>query len=157
MYFNNGYERKKFENHWATLRVRYATAGMDDAAIRELYRFDLAEFNRNRSEIEHHAKLREVTIYDSVTGESRHMDIDEFPDTSGGGLNFNRRRWIDELHNTALQDAILSLPDEHIEILTLLYEGYTQAEIAGMRGVTPSAMSRLIGRIKEKLYIFLPM
>ena len=33
MAFNNGLERRKFEEEWKKLRMEYAAAGMDEAAI----------------------------------------------------------------------------------------------------------------------------
>ena len=43
MSFNNGLERKKFENTWKKLRMEYAAAGMSKADIEEMYQFVLLQ------------------------------------------------------------------------------------------------------------------
>ena len=48
MSFNNGRERRKFEATWKKLRMEYAAAGMDAAAIEEMYQFDLETFRSER-------------------------------------------------------------------------------------------------------------
>ncbi len=53
MGFNNGLERKKFEAMWKKLRAEYAAAGMDEAAIEEMYQFDLDTFRSDRRYGEH--------------------------------------------------------------------------------------------------------
>ena len=52
MGFNKGYELKKFEAHWAKLRVEYAAAGMTEDAIQQMYSYDRQTFNVERTYIE---------------------------------------------------------------------------------------------------------
>ena len=83
--------------------------------------------------------------------------MDELPDEKGFSIADGRYSWIDRLDDDALSEAILALPKDHIEILTLLRDGYSQTEIAAMRGVQRAALCRLVGRIAEKLKRFHPM
>ena len=53
MGFNNGLERRKFEAEWKKLRVEYAAAGMEEAAIEKMYQFDLKVLLSNRRYGEH--------------------------------------------------------------------------------------------------------
>ncbi len=41
MKWNNGYERKKFEDEQKRWADRYRQAGMSEAQIQEMYQFDL--------------------------------------------------------------------------------------------------------------------
>ena len=48
MSFNNGYERKKFNNEQALLPEKYRAYGMSEQAIKEMYEFDYEWFKSQR-------------------------------------------------------------------------------------------------------------
>ena len=48
MSFNYFIEKKKFDEKWEKLAQAYAEAGMDEEAIKQMYLFDLEEFNSKR-------------------------------------------------------------------------------------------------------------
>lgn len=56
-----------------------------------------------------------------------------------------RFAWIDELENYDLYTKICFLPKKDIDLITLIaFEGYTQKEVAVMRGNTATAICNKI-------------
>ena len=49
MRFNNGLERKRFENNWEKLHIEYRQDGMDEEAIEAMYEFDLEQYRGQRN------------------------------------------------------------------------------------------------------------
>ena len=88
MSFNNGLERKKFENTWKKLRMEYAAAGMSKADIEEMYQFDLDMFRSERRYAEH-------------TQGMPFQKFDDDGDTAGAG----ELRTADEVLRRACGDA----------------------------------------------------
>ena len=90
---------------------------------------------------------------------------------SGGGAPFRRRlctmrrgqgalssrrthfAWVDEMENDELYRKIISLPERDIDLLTLIaFEGYSQWEVAEIRGIAPAAICKKIAKLKKLLY-----
>lgn len=61
--------------------------------------------------------------------------------------------WVDEMENDKLYRKIISLPERDIDLLTLIaFEGYSQREVAEIRGIAPAAICKKIAKLKKLLY-----
>lgn len=161
MAFNNGLERRKFEEEWKKLRVEYAAAGMDEAAIEEMYQFDLTVFNSNRRYGEHRQDTTLQQFADdgdfSDEGNSALLGkfMDRFAVPAKETDDSRRYGWLDEIDSPELSAALHCLSPEDIELLTLYaFDGYTVIEIAAMKGIAHQNVSKKIRRIKKFLKNF---
>ena len=154
MGFNNGLERKKFEAKWKKLKKEYAEAGMSEAAIQEMYEFDLKAFNRQRA-----IATREQPITGKMCSGTEEEDqsksalLDKFEEafavTDTYSTQPERFRWIDEIQNEKLYSIIVNLPTRDKEFLTYLVEGYTREEIAKIRGIKVQSVNKKISKFKN--------
>jgi len=155
MEWNNGEEQKRFEREQARLRKEYIAAGMTEEQITKLRAFDEEWFRQRRTEARH---TQELDIYTSEDEERKDNPlIEKFPDklTVTDKHWQGRYAWIEQIEDKRLYAAIKSLSHNEKEILTMLYKfGYTQTKIARMFGVKKAAISRKIGRIKNKIKNF---
>jgi RNA polymerase sigma factor (sigma-70 family) len=161
MSFNNGLERKKFEAAWKKLRVEYAAAGMDEAAVEAMYQFDLDTFNSERRYAEHTQELPFQQFDDDgdTAGEDTSALLVKFFDAFAvmpqETVGTNRYGWVEEIRSEALSAAVQRMPDDYIEILTLFaFEGYGVKEIAVIQGVSHPNISQKLQRIKKILKNF---
>ena len=154
MGFNNGKERRKFEMDFAKKRLEYAKAGMSESAIDELYKFDLHEFNRNRA----------FTTWNTSLLPDDFDERDDVPDKlsfTNKGIAYeqdfvfpSRYGWTEEIESPALAMNIKKLSADDLELVTLTMDGFSQRDIAKMRGVSQKAISKKIVRIKKVLKNF---
>ena len=64
-----------------------------------------------------------------------------------------RFAWVDEMENDELYRKIISLPERDVDLLTLIaFEGYSQREVAEIRGIAPAAICKKIAKLKKLLY-----
>ena len=131
MSFNNGLERRKFEAVWKKQRVYYAAEGMSEAAIEEMYQFDLSVFNSDRRYAEHTQGMPSQQFDDDgdTAGEDNSALLVKFfgaftvmpQETSGA----DRYGWIDEIDSPELADALRQLSVQDKELLTLPLSTYS--------------------------------
>ena len=150
MYFNYAYERRLFEQDQAKKRREYLRAGMSEEAIREMYEYDLYVFNNERKEIKHRAHYSEMLTYDTETGDSRYMDMDEFP-SQATLYTPNRYAWLEEIEDRKLFFTLLKMPIEYLDIITDLIDQYQYDEIGKRMGVRKQAICNKVYRIRKKL------
>jgi RNA polymerase sigma factor (sigma-70 family) len=134
---------------------------MDEAAVEAMYQFDLDTFNSERRYAEHSQELPFQRFDDDgdTAGEDTSALLVKFFDAFAvmpqETVGNNRYGWVEEIRSEALSAAVQRLSDADIELLTLhVYEGYGVSEIAKMKGVTQSAISQKIIRIKKFLKNF---
>lgn len=154
MEFNYALERRKFEKQWKLLRKQYQEAGMDDASIDQIYKFDLLWFNSERRYIRHQADLPEyMTLCELPCTDAEPHAEKILP--SSGSLNVppaDRRWWIDEIEDEELLRKLMILSDDDIELLTaIVFEGKTQKEFALAKGTNQKAVSRHFLQISKIL------
>ena len=156
MSFNYGLERKKFDAEWDRLRKEYAEAGMSKAAIEEMYQFDLAAFNRKRSDANHEQPLDGMQVNTEEVPEDRSPLLMRFSDKLSVTDVYafsGRYSWIESINNEELYIRLLALSDDDKELLTLFaMEGFTKREIATIRGVSEQAVGQKISRLKFSLF-----
>ncbi|MDD4495714.1 MAG: sigma factor-like helix-turn-helix DNA-binding protein [Eubacteriales bacterium] len=159
MAFNNGLERKRFEAKQKALRAEYERLGMSEEQIQKLYEYDLADFNSDRRYITHTQpiNLADLEADEDASAESgRNPLFEKFREAlsvSGSGkLSHSRYGWIEEIDDPKLAEKLKKLSPDDLELLTLLvFDGYSQDEIAAARSVTQQAISKKINRIKKYL------
>lgn len=155
MSFNNGFERKQFNREQKRLAEKYRKAGMSETDIQAMHEYDLEVFRQYRRDREHAADPSDMMTNDESTGDSRYMDMDEFPADAPLVKYGNRYSWIDEINNLELHKAIVAMKPSYIEIITLMMEGYQQNDIAKIMHVDNAVICRKVKRLKNTLNDFL--
>jgi len=155
MSFNNGFERKQFNREQKRLAEKYRKAGMSETDIQAMHEYDLEVFRQYRRDREHAADPSDMMTNDESTGDSRYMDMDEFPADAPLVKYGNRYSWIDEIDNPELHKAIVAMKPSYIEIITLMMEGYQQNDIAKIMHVDNAVICRKVKRLKNTLNDFL--
>ena len=152
MAFNYAKEKRSFDAQWLKLEDEYRAAGFDEAGIQAMRKFDWNEFCHRRTFENRNQELPSEVIDDSEdNGCSTLLKkfsslTDSFDENSFSG----RYDWIEAIDNSALAERLKRLNDSEKELLTqFIFYDYTQAEIAAMQGVSQSAVSQRINRIKK--------
>ena len=128
MAYNYARERRKFDAEWKRKASWYRKEGMSEESIAEMYRFDLAQFNRDRADESRRRPLE--TACGSYTCSPDFLD------------------WVDQVENPSLSRKLKNLPVKDKELLTLyIMQGFSQTDIAHMRGVGQPVISRQLERI----------
>ena len=137
----------------------YKAAGMSEEDIQDIYAFDLNVFRKNRTEFQRTQPLSESSCDDgSEQGESMSALLKKFSSALSVCDKYSfqsdpRFAWVDEMENDELYRKIISLPKRDIDLLTLIaFEGYSQREVAEIRGIAPAAICKKIAKLKKLLY-----
>lgn len=154
MAWNNGLERKRFDEEQEKLAAEYRAAGMTEEQIEQMHQFDLKVFNSTRRFFEHNQQSSEVVLEESDDDKSPlfkkylsalSVDLDS--------TNIKDRYWwIEEIENPQLLTAIKELSVDEIEFVTqIVFEELTQEEIAKVLGVSQAAVSQKLKKILKNL------
>ena len=137
----------------------YKAAGMSEENIQAIYAFDLNAFRKNRTECKRTQPLSESSCDDGIEqGESMSALLKKFSSALSACDKYSfqadpRFAWIDEMENDELYRKIISLPERDLDLLTLIaFEGYSQREVAEIRGIAPAAICKKIAKLKKLLY-----
>ena len=137
MAYNYAREKRKFDAEWKRKALWYRKEGMSEDNIEAMYRFDLAQFNRDRAY------------------ESRRRPLETACGSCYIQEPIERYSWIDEVSDQQLVERLSRLSKSDIELLTLIVrDGCGVNEIAKLYGVAHSTISRKITRIKNFLKNF---
>lgn len=153
MGFNYGLERKRFERQWNKLRQQYIAAGMEEEAIEEMYSFDLAVFNSERSA----AKWEQPFTYDLSGGNEDESTLfgkfmEQLSYYDSYSIEPERYAWLNHIKNEHLCSMLSGLRHEDIELITLyVFERYTYKEIGQKFGVSKQAIGQRLTRLKRQL------
>lgn len=157
MCWNDGYERKRFEEKLKKQRKEYKALGMTDAEIDEVEKIDWEIYRSDRRFYTHTQPLEyEDSDFDNddcnplYSFFSKELSADVEPDYS------NPYWWIEEIENPDLYDCIMGLPKHEKDLITyLVFQGYTQTELArDIFHVSDKTISIKVKRIREKLLPF---
>lgn len=158
MSWNNRSERAKFEAIQKKHYEEYLKQGMTEEQIKEMYEFDLEQFNSDRRYYMH---VQQLTTSDFDEGEDdesestllkKHLEALTVSIETSNELS--RYWWIEEIDNPILAANIKKLTPDDLELLTLyVFDGYKQEEIANHFGVTQQAIAKKLCRIIELLKI----
>lgn len=160
MRWNNGKERANFEKEQAEKRKKYLAAGMSEEEIQTLLNFDKDYLRSQRREAMHTQRLNIPAFAESESiDDSKSPLLKKFLHSfTVEDKHFESERfgWIEQIENQPLYETISALSDFEKEILTeLLYDGFTQEEIAESLGRNQSSISRRIAHLKKILKNFL--
>lgn len=152
MSWNNGYERRKFEQVQKAQAKEYRKCGMNEEQIQAMYLQDLQEYRNNRIYAIHIQSIEEL---DSDGEESRNALHKKFLLSMTCTMDMSecgRYGWIDAMENTALYGAISKLTTDQKELLTLLYcDGYTQTEVAALLHSNLLAINKRVSRLQNRI------
>ncbi len=156
MGFHYGFEKRKFTEEWKKLYREYKAAGMSEEDIQAIYAFDLNVFRKNRTECQRTQPLSESSCDDGTEPMSALLKKFSSALSACDKYSFQadpRFAWVDEMENDELYRKIISLPERDIDLLTLIaFEGYSQREVAEIRGIAPAAICKKIAKLKKLLY-----
>ena len=110
MEWNNGLERKKFEEKMAKQASEYRRLGMSEEQIQAMYEYDKAEFNRERREAIHNQPL--LGSIEDMEEEGQNPLLLRYSDRLSVELEQDEGDpfwWIDTLENEALIKAVRRL------------------------------------------------
>lgn len=152
MKFNYTREKRKFDARWKRLQEEYKAAGMDRLAIEELRAFDWECFCSQRVYCKHQLMLPDLRDGDcavllALTKKYPALQI-SFDEMDFSG----RYAWINTVEDDRLRERLWALGARDLEILTMLVmDGSNRTEIAKCFGVSCSAITQRIQRIRKKL------
>ena len=137
MAYNYAREKRKFEAEWKRKALWYRKEGMSEEDIAEMYRFDLAQFNRDRA---YESRRRPL---ETACG-SCYIQASEVPS--------ERCSWIDEVSDLRLAERLHRLSEADLELLTLIaIDGKTYRDVAELFSCSHQNISRHIARIRKIL------
>lgn len=140
MAYNYAKEKRKFDAEWKINASWYRKEGMSEEDIAEMYRFDLAQFNRDRAYENRRSPLE---------GSCDSLCLQ--PDRKGTG----RYGWLDEISDPDLSIRLRELSEGDLELITLVVvDGLGVREISRRYKVAHSTISRKLTRIKKFLKNF---
>lgn len=153
MGYNYAKEKRKFDKEWERLRLEYKAAGMPEQVIRALYDYDCQWFRSRRIYMNHNQELPEETIpRDSENRSGLRHKFETMNSSFDESMFSGRFAWVETIEHSELVDKLKQLKAEDLELLTLLViDGYSQTEIARMRGCSKTAINKKIIRIKKSL------
>lgn len=154
MAWNNGLERKKFDEEQKRLAAEYRAAGMTEYQIEQMYQFDLDAFNSKRRFNEHTQQFPEDVLEESDDDKSPLFE--KFLDSLSVELDLSdikdRYWWIEEIEHEQLARKLKTLPIDDVELITqYVFEQRTQVEIAKQIGVSNVTIFKRIEKLKKIL------
>lgn len=159
MKWNDGLERALFMKEQKKLRKEYADAGMTEEQINAMFEFDLAWYKNRRNEASHTQNLDISTFDDIDYDESKNPLYKKFLHCFTKEDKYwedDRFGWIEEIEDKKLYRAVKHLSNEDKELLTkLLFDEYSQTQIAKIEGVHKVVICKKVKRIKNFLKEFL--
>ena len=154
MGFNNGKERRKFEDEWKKLRRQYHDAGFSEQGIDAMRAFDEDAYRSRRRFEEHTQPFPEEDFRVDGGGNKRSL-FDKFTTlcASFDESSFTGRfAWVDAVENPALASGLKRLNSDELELLTLYaIESRNQQEIAQLLECSQKTISSKLTRIKKVL------
>lgn len=152
MAWNNGLERKKFDELQKSLAEKYRAADMSEEMIRQLYEFDLAVFHSKRRYYEHTQQFPENILEES--GDDKSPLFEKFEDALSNEFEVftivDSKRWMDEIESPQLLEAVKRLSAEDAELLRLyVFEHCTQREIGIRFGISQSGVCKRLKRLRN--------
>ncbi|SMC61778.1 hypothetical protein [Papillibacter cinnamivorans] len=156
MVWNNGFERKRFEEEQERLAEEYRKLGMSEAQIREMYLFDLAWYKSKRRYYTHTQSFASGAFDGGIEDDFESMLVKVFSEALRSAMDkpINRSRycWVEDIENPVLVQKLKQLNENDLELLTLFaFDGYTFTEIGKIYRCTPQNIYKKYKRIKNNL------
>jgi RNA polymerase sigma factor (sigma-70 family) len=154
MGFNYGLEKRKFDAEWQKRADEYSAAGFDAVGIQAIRDYDWEMFKARRRNVNREQELPVDAISDDEGNNlsKLHQNFISLSSTFDETAFTGRYDWIESIDNPVLADSLKRLDDSDKELLTLLvFDGYTQTEIAKMMSCTKQTLYKKLVRIKKYL------
>lgn len=155
MAWNNGFERKKFDERQVRLAEKYHATGMSDYQIEQMQQFDLDVFRGERNYQMHTQPLDMRIFEEDDQDESDNSLLKKFLEVMSCTMELdgsvkNRYGWIDMIERSSLIDIIKTLPQCDIELITLIvFEGYSQTDAARILQISDRAVRARWSKFKN--------
>ena len=112
MSWNNGYERKKFEQEQKAQAKEYRKCGMNEEQIQAMYLQDLQEYRNNRVHAIHIQSIEELEGNGEESRNALHKKFLLSMTCTMDMSECGRYGWIDEIENNALYCAVCKLNEQ---------------------------------------------
>ena len=112
MSWNNGYERKKFEQEQKAQAKEYRKCGMNEEQIQAMYLQDLQEYRNNRVYAIHIPSIEELEGNGEESRNALHKKFLLSMTCTMDMSECGRYGWIDEIENNALYCAVCKLNEQ---------------------------------------------
>ncbi len=148
MGFNYAKEKAEFDRQWAEIRKQYEELGMSQDVIEKIRSFDWDWFKSQRRYRNHLADLPEEMTVETI----REASTETIPGDIPASLGSDPRQWLDEIEDEQLVRKLMQLSKDDIALLThLVFEEYTQSEIAQKESCSQMAVSKHLHKIRKIL------
>ncbi|NCB27645.1 MAG: sigma-70 family RNA polymerase sigma factor [Bacteroidia bacterium] len=156
MIWNNGFERKRFEEEQERLAEEYRKHGMSEAQIREMYLFDLAWYKSKRRYYTHTQSFTSGAFDGGNEEDFKSTLVKVFSEALSAAMdqpsNHSRYCWVEDIEDPVLMQKLKRLNENDLELLTLFaFDGYTLTEIGKIYCCTPQNIQQKYKRIKNNL------
>ena len=152
MAINFALERKRFREEQERLRRKYEALGMTKEQIREMYEFDLHQFNRDIAYSRH---TQQLIPESGLEMEDMNSLLHKFEDELTVTQEPDETRplwWLDEIEDEALLESLLQLSEEDLLLIDrIAFREQTQTEISIELKVTQPSVSQRIRTIRKKI------
>ncbi len=146
MGFNYAKEKAEFDRQWAEIRKQYEELGMSQDAIEKIRSFDWNWFKSQRRYSNHLANLPAEVTMETI----REASTETIPGDIPASLGSDPNRWLDEIEDEQLVRKLMQLSKDDIALLThLVFEEYTQSEMAHKKAVNQATISRQFSQIQK--------
>ena len=152
MAWNNGLERKRFDEEQEKLAAGYRAAGMTEEQIEQMHQFDLEAFNSTRRFFEHNQQIPDNGFVTDDEGlcplNDKFLEIMSVTIEQSDAKS--RYWWTEEIDNPELAKQIKALGKKDIELITLhVFENFTQEEISKEFGISQRAVGKRIEKLRK--------
>jgi len=146
MGFNYAKEKAKFDRQWAELCKQYEQLGMSADSIQQIHDFDWDCFKSQRRYDSHQVDLSEEVTVKAIQRASTRTAPGDIP----ASLGSDPSRWLDEIEDERLLRKLMLLSQDDIALLTcLVFEEYTQSEVAQQKAQSQKSISRQLQQIRK--------
>lgn len=150
MSWNNGYERKRFENKLKKQREIYAKQGMTNSQIEEIEKLDWEIFNSDRRFFTHNQPLEFDDFEEETKNPLMFYFAHDFFDTVSPDYS-DKEWWIDELEDERIYALVKKLSDEEKTILTMIaFDECSLNEVCRECGISRFALYRRIEALRRR-------
>ena len=156
MEYNVAKERIKFFKEQDRLAEKYRKAGMTEEQIKVLFDYDYEVFKKERLYRVHNQFMDLRAFGEESVPEEKASIADKFFEQISTDMEeskpWERFGWVEKIENLELYEALKNFPLKDIELITMyVFEGYSLAEIAEIRGVSPQAVGKKMRKLKKFL------
>ena len=145
-------ERKRSKEKQEKLRREYESLGMTKEQIREMYRFDLEQFNRDIAYRRHTLPLFPKPKWES---EDKNPLLYQYEKALSAAQKPDEKRalwWLDEIEDPALYESLQKLSEEQLLLIDkLVFRGFTQTELGMELKVSQPSISQRVRTIRKEL------